>query len=227
MSDRYTDRLSDYVDQDLEGAERAELERHLRECEECASTLSDLKRVVARAGALADEATAPAPDLWPGIVARIREPRPRAVPIGRGGASDHRRFFSVPQLLAACLVAAVLSGTAVWFSQRSAPHETGELIPGSASRNAAAEPASSHPGASATAVEELRAALASGRDDLDPATVRTMEESLMVIEIAIREARRALDADPHNTYVRAHLDETMRRKVELLHRATMLASATR
>ena len=49
----------------------------------------------------------------------------------------------------------------------------------------------------------------------------------MVIEIAIREARRALDADPRNPYVRAHLDETMRRKVELLHRATMLASAPR
>jgi anti-sigma factor RsiW len=226
MSDRYTGRLSDYLDQELEGAERADVERHLLECEECASTLAGLKRVVARAGGLADETTAPAPDLWPGIEARIRQPRPRAVPIGRAGASGQRRSFSVPQLLAACLVAAVLSGTAVWFAQRGAPHETGELIPGSTSRNAAAETASS-PAANATAVEELRAALASGRDDLDPATVRTLEESLMVIEIAIREARRALDADPHNPYVRAHLDETMRRKVELLHRATMLASATR
>jgi anti-sigma factor RsiW len=225
MSDRYTDRLSDYLDQELEGAERADLERHLLECEECSSTLTGLKRVVARAGVLADETTAPAPDLWPGIEARIRQPRPRAVPIGGAAPADHRRFFSVPQLLAACLVAAVLSGTAVWFSQRGAPHETGELIPGS-TRNAAAETASS-PAANATAVEELRAALASGRDDLDPATVRTLEESLMVIEIAIREARRALDADPHNPYVRAHLDETMRRKVELLHRATMLASAPR
>lgn len=226
MSDRYTDRLSEYLDQELEGAERAEIERHLLECDECASTLAGLERVVTHAAALAGNDPAPPAELWAGIEARIREARPRPIPIGRAGGSDRGRFFSLPQLAAACLVAAVLSGAAVWYVQRGGPpRESGELIPGS--RDAVAEPASAHPIASATAVEELRAALASGRDDLDPATVRTLEESLMVIEVAIREAQRALDADPRNPYVRAHLDETMRRKVELLHRATMLASASR
>lgn len=232
MSDRYTERLSEYLDQELGTAERSELEQHLLECAECAATLAGLKRVVARAGGLAEadsdsraDARAAA-ELWPGIAARI-QPRPRAIPIPRAGGADRRRSFSMPQLAAACLVAAVLSGAAVWFARSAGPRETGELIPGSARLGAAAEPASAHPGASATAVEELRAALASGRDDLDPATVRTLEESLMVIEVAIREAQRALDADPRNPYVRAHLDETMRRKVDLLHRATMLASATR
>lgn len=228
MSDRYTERLSEYLDQELDAAERSELEQHLLDCAECAATLAGLRRVVGRAGALAESDPVDArvaAELWPGIAARI-QPRPRAIPIhGAGGPA--RRSFSMPQLVAACLVAAVLSGAAVWFAGNAAPHETGELIPRSASRGSAAEPASSHPGASATAVEELRAALASGRDDLDPATVRTLEESLMVIEVAIREARRALDADPRNPYVREHLDETMRRKVELLHRATMLASAPR
>jgi anti-sigma factor RsiW len=231
MSDRYTERLSDYLDQELDTAERSELEKHLLECAECAATLAGLKRVVARAEALAEDAGAGvdarvAADLWPAIAARIQSP-PRAIPIGHAGGPDRRRSFSMPQLLAACLVAAVLSGAAVWYAQKGGPRETGELIPGSASRGAAAEPAAAHPGASAAAIEEVRAALANGRDDLDPATVRTLEESLMVIEIAIREARRALDADPRNPYIRAHLDETMRRKVELLHRATMLASAPR
>ena len=129
------------------------------------------------------------------------------------------------QLAAACLVTAVLSGTAVWFAGPApSAHVSGELIPGSTGD--AVYLAASSPGASSAAVEDLRRA-ASGRDDLDPETIRTLEESLMVIEIAIREARRALDADPRNPYVRAHLDETMRRKVELLHRATMLASAPR
>lgn len=231
MSDRYTERLSEYLDEELDTAERSELEKHLLECAACTATLAGLKRVVARAGALAEDADARvdarvAAGLWPGIAARIQSP-PRAIPIRRAGGPDRRASFSMPQLLAACLVAAVLSGAAVWYAQKGGPRETGELIPGSASRGGAAAQASVHPGASAATVEEVRAALASGRDDLDPVTVRTLEESLMVIEIAIREARRALDADPRNPYIRAHLDETMRRKVDLLHRATMLASAPR
>lgn len=233
MSDLYTDRLSEYLDEELAEAERLELERHLSGCAECAATLAELRLVVARASGLAGEDAwrSDAPDdLWPGIAARL-ETRSRTIPIGRTGAPERRRAtFSVPQLAAACLAAAVLSGAAVWFAGSSGPtvaSQSGELIPGSVSDAAIAPAASSNPGASSAAVEDLRRALASGRDDLDPATVRTLEESLMVIEIAIREARRALDADPRNPYVRAHLDETMRRKVELLHRATMLASAPR
>lgn len=231
MSDPYTDRLSDYLDDELSEAERRALETHLRSCAACAATLDELRRVVVRASALAGEdAAAPSPgeDLWLGIAERI-QPRPRAIPIGRAAGSGRRRAtFSMAQLAAACLVAAVLSGAAVWFAGSAGPRQSGELIPGSASTEGPAEPAAaSHPAASTAAVEDLRRALASGRDDLDPETVRTLEESLMVIEIAIREARRALDADPRNPYVRAHLDETMRRKVELLHRATMLASAPR
>ena len=75
-------------------------------------------------------------------------------------------------------------------------------------------------------IEELRQILAAGRDKLDPATVQSLEESLVAIDLAIRQGRTALQADPQNPYVRDHLDETMRRKVDLLRRATQLASAT-
>lgn len=227
MSDRYTDLLSAYLDEELSASEHAEVERHLEECAECAATLADLTSIVARASTLGDAEGADArvaAQLWPGIEARIHRPRATLV---EGGAPDRRRSFSMPQLAAACLATAIITGAAVWFSQKGTPSEPGELIPGSAVSRMTAETASTHPNANATAVEELRTALANSRDDLDPATVRTLEESLMVIEVAIREAQRALDADPHNPYVRAHLDETMRRKVELLHRATMLASASR
>lgn len=236
MSDRYTDRLSEYLDRELAADERLEMEAHLRECAECAATLAGLERVVTRAGALSATDTDPVPDLWPAIESRIS--RPRMIPIGsaaaRAAAPERRRLsFSIPQLAAACLVCAVLSGAMVWYLRNAAPRpgpsglQTGELIPGSP-RTAMAEPSAvTHPAASSAAVEELRRTLANRREDLDPATVRTLEESLMVIEIAIREGQRALDADPHNPYVRAHLDETKRRKVELLHQATMLASATR
>jgi anti-sigma factor RsiW len=225
MSDRWTDRLSEYVDEDLAAPERADLEAHLRECHQCVAIVDDLRRIALQARSLPEE---PADaDLWPAIAARIGA-APRAIPIHRSESWSKRRIsFSMAQLAAACLAVVAIGGSAVWYAATSGRHDAGELIPGSASF--AVSGASTGVGTSATsaAVEELRRVLANGRDELDPATVRALEESLTVIEIAITQARRALDADPKNPYVRAHLDETMRRKVELLHRATMLASAPR
>lgn len=76
-----------------------------------------------------------------------------------------------------------------------------------------------------SAVRDLEQALASGRDRLDTATVRVLEESLRAIDAAILEARRALVADPASVYLNNHLAETMRRKLELLRRAAQLALA--
>ena len=58
---------------------------------------------------------------------------------------------------------------------------------------------------------------------LDPETVRVVEENLQVIDDAIAEARAALARDPANGYLFRHLDQTLTRKVDLLRRA---ASAT-
>jgi hypothetical protein len=76
------------------------------------------------------------------------------------------------------------------------------------------------------AISELRRALASNRDKLNPTTIRTLEANLAIIDLAIDQARRALAADSANTYVREHLADTMRRRVELLQRATTLASTS-
>jgi hypothetical protein len=75
------------------------------------------------------------------------------------------------------------------------------------------------------AVSELRAVLDAGRDKLDPATVRVLEESLGTIDRALDSSRRALAADPANPYLNTHVQETMRRKVALLrHAAALVAS---
>src|SRR6185369_9615038 len=46
MSDVWTDRLSEYLDDELPPRERATLEVHLAQCAECSATLADLRRVV-------------------------------------------------------------------------------------------------------------------------------------------------------------------------------------
>src|SRR2546430_13474406 len=69
MNDTWTDRLSEYIDGTLGETERGALEAHLASCAGCATTLDELRRVVARARALDDRP--PAADLWPAIAEQI------------------------------------------------------------------------------------------------------------------------------------------------------------
>ena len=94
MSDQWTDRLSEYLDGDLKGSERALLEAHLERCDDCQETLASLRRVLMRARSLEDRP--PAADLWAGVAERI------GVPARTVALPARRRFtFSLPQLLAA------------------------------------------------------------------------------------------------------------------------------
>ena len=54
MSDKWMDRLSDYLDGEMPPDERVLLEQHLAEDAECAAALESLRRVVKRAEALDD-----------------------------------------------------------------------------------------------------------------------------------------------------------------------------
>src|SRR5881296_4533989 len=94
MKDQWTDRLSEYLDDELAPSERTALEAHLAGCDGCRTTLDELRRVVTNARALDDRP--PAADLWPAVAARIglsARSKQRAVV---------RRFsFTVPQLAAA------------------------------------------------------------------------------------------------------------------------------
>ena len=60
---------------------------------------------------------------------------------------------------------------------------------------------------------------------LDTSTVRVLEQNLELIDRAIRDAERALAADPGNAYLNAHLARTMRQKIDLLRQAASLTAA--
>jgi len=107
-----------------------------------------------------------------------------------------------------------------------APERHLAAVPATDTGHLAARRVAPGPSPQEVAISELKKALAEGREQLDPATIRALESNLAIIELAIDQAKRALTADPANPYVREHLADTMRRKAELLQRATMLASAT-
>ncbi len=149
MSDRYTDRLSEYLDDELNAAEAAELSAHLADCPRCAAELEQLRAVRSAARSLGD--VAPSRDLWPGIAeavaARPRTasglagppPELRAVPgVEAGGTAasgsrsarekakrvwGRRMTFSFPQLAAAAALAVLAggAGVAVWLRAGSDP----------------------------------------------------------------------------------------------------------
>jgi tetratricopeptide (TPR) repeat protein len=228
MHTEWTDKLSDYLDDELEAAERAAVDAHLRECADCTAVLNDLRRVIARAQAAAAATRPPQTDLWPGVagrVERIHQPR--------------RVSLTITQLAAAAVLVAAVSGGLVWQfggakglrNQTSAPGEVAQAFPGGRSAepdrvagadNVAIVGVSLADDQYDAAVADLERALNQGRGKLDRATIAVVEQNLQTIDQAIAQAREALASDPANSYLSGHLVEARRRKLDLLRRATAL-----
>ncbi|HET9950241.1 MAG TPA: zf-HC2 domain-containing protein [Candidatus Eisenbacteria bacterium] len=229
MKDDWTDRLSEYVDGDLSPAETRELASHLEGCAACAAAVEELRDVVARARGLRelDAAIGAGSDLWPGIEARIRDlpvSTVRPLPERSGGESWwSRALFNVPQLALACLAVAAVS--VAIFEFPGGPDGRGFFDrKAAAPRGVSVVPASSEAARAALSeIDDLKKILDSRGDRLDPETLRALEESVKSMEQAVREASRALDADPGNPYLEAHLDELKERHLDLLRRAVSLA----
>jgi anti-sigma factor RsiW len=217
MHTEWTDKLSDYLDDELEAAERAAVDAHLRECADCSAVLNDLRRVIALAQSAAVDARPPQADLWTGVagrIDRIRQPR--------------RVSLTVTQLAAAAVLVAAVSGGLAWQfappfggqglrSETSATDDVVRALPGSPERGTR-EGRSADGGAAAgaesgvaivgvsladdqydAAVADLERALNQGRGKLDKATIAVVEQNLQTIDQAIAQAREALASDPANS----------------------------
>jgi anti-sigma factor RsiW len=225
MSEHLDERLSAYLDGDLSADARAQAEAHLAACAGCRAELEGLRRLVRRAASLDDRP--PERDLWTGIAARLATP----------GTADvlpfapRRRFaFSVPQLAAAAVALMLLSaGSAALYLRHgtTGPATQPALTPASA---AAAinvnDPGSVISSSYAEPIADLQRALDSRRGRLDTATVRVIEESLRLIDVAIRQAQDALKRDPNNRYLNDHLQRAYGSKLDLLRQAATLPVAS-
>jgi predicted anti-sigma-YlaC factor YlaD len=226
MNDRWTDRLSEYLDGELPETERVALDAHLRSCSQCSDILEDLRRVIGRAQVLAP--LEPAQDLWPAIARGIGATPPAGseiIDLTARRTARRRWAFSLPQLAAAGIALMTLSGGTVWLLNQ--PGKPGalaavDIVP---ARQTPVVAVGLKPNASqsyAAAVSDLERVLAEGRGKLDPTTIKVIEQNLAAIDRAIAEAQRALDADSANLYLNTHLAETMRRKLDLLRQAAAL-----
>ena len=208
MADVWTDRLSEYIDDELTPAERTALESHLPACRECTATIADLRAVVGMAQHLPGRP--PSADLWPGIEPRI---------------TSLRRFsFTMPQLIAAGLALMLMSAGGMWVLLHGGRATSMPPV-------AAVDPMND-PGRVVNAgladrrydeaIADLQQALESGRAQLDPTTIAILEANLKAIDAAIDQSRRALAEDQDNVYLNNHLADARQRKLALLRRATAL-----
>lgn len=213
MHDAWNDRLSEYLDGELEPPDRAAMETHLATCARCREDLDGLRAVVAHAATLRD--VAPDAELWPGVASRIAA-KTSVRPFRR----ETRRFsFTLPQLVAAGLALMVLSGSMVWLARLGGPQTD---FPPVAADTSHIKPVNFADRAYDEAIADLQETLDAGRGRLDDETLRILEENLSTIDRAITQCREALAADPANVYLNTYLAEARGKKLELLRQAAAI-----
>jgi hypothetical protein len=230
--------LSAWFEGDLADPERRAVDAHLRECLRCASVVRDLETISRQAAKL--PALEPSRDLWEGIAARIEAPvielKPRQAP-----AAARRNW----QMAAAAVVLMAVSSGVTYLltrgDQRSAiVDQQTATAPDNGSVPVTATPGvvtPKRPGGKPAVlvgdlstpeliydqeITRLRAILEQRRGDLDSTTVKTVEKSLLAIDQAIVDARRALTGDASNAFLNEQLNRALEKKLGVLRRVALL-----
>ena len=117
-------------------------------------------------------------------------------------------------------------------TQRPAPPSTGKTRPSTrgntpSSSNAMVVsnmPKTAAETALAPEIEQLQDVLQQRRGQLDPSTVKIVEDNLALIDAAVKQARAALQRDPASGFLTERLDNALQKKVELLRTVALLPS---
>jgi hypothetical protein len=73
-------------------------------------------------------------------------------------------------------------------------------------------------------IARLQVILHQRRQDLDPSTVKIVEENLKIIDAAVKQSRAALAKDPESGFLTEQLDDMLQKKVQLLRTVALLPS---
>ena len=210
--------LNDYVDDALDPSERARCDAHLAQCSACRQDVAALRSVVADVHAL-PAGVAPRRDLLGGIHAAIDAEQVKPI-----GSWRTRTLWSMRiPLAAAAIVLIVATAVVTRFFERGPARQVVASQPNGSSVLVSQE-ISSLQSKYEPAIAELQQLVQTQRANLSPATIRVLEENLLVIDRAIRESEEALRDDPTNEMVNQMLWSAYEKKLELLRRATSVVS---
>ena len=204
--------IGDYVDGDLDEAQRASFESHLSTCASCRAVVADFTTI--RAASLSLEAHVPPAHVWHTLSAAIdAEPKPFfGVGGARGGWETAWRAFAPAAAMALLVVA--MSWTAGQLSTVPSGREARTSTP-SEPVTILAEYRAAEQDLTNT-IQGLERIAATDPTPLDMETADVLKANLTVLDGAIGESREALKKEPENDVAQQSLFEALRNKVALL-----------
>jgi anti-sigma factor RsiW len=243
--------VNDYVDEALNAADRAGVERHLAGCAECRAHVDDLRQIRRATASLGDRE--PPVRAWMRIERAIELERQHAadersgarrLQPGGGAARATAYLQTLARLKRSRSMAAVLAAAAVVVLATAVTLRYGPIGRGTSTGPGTATPSgpSAATVAAAQAVEsELRAAeqhyenaikgleqIATAEQNvLDPTTAATVRKNLAVIDQAINESRAALRVQPASEPAQQSLIESFKAKIALLQDTVALINEMR
>ena len=220
------DRLSEYLDGELDARAEAEVVEHLAGCASCRVELEALRSILDGAATLADSIE-PRRDLWSGIEMRIDTAGSADLDAWRAkkrGALWSHRY----ELAAAATLLVLLASTGTFLLVRDQEIEAPIAAVEQPGNEASPVRLVSVPGQAdyVEAIQELDGMLRDREGQLDPATAEVVRRNMAIIDQAIREAQTALAADPANGELNRAVSTAYKTKINLLRRAVELPART-
>jgi putative zinc finger protein len=226
----YRESIHELVDGSIGAIRRADLERHLSDCAECRSLLSDMETIRNVADTL--DPLEPPDGVWLQIAGRLRqEGRVTLPPALPPAPARHVALLAIAASLLLAVGAAIVmllteyrpGNTATQPGSASAttaqPGDAGADI-GLESVEAEFRLAEQHYQNAIAKLEQAarldQTAAGQDPDALDAQTAAMMQKHLQVIDQAIAESRSALRSEPSSAPARDSLFDALRRKVALL-----------
>jgi anti-sigma factor RsiW len=229
--DRYLNAIHELVDGTLGPIRRAELELHLESCDGCRELARDLQAIASAAEALPP--LSPPERVWSELSGRLRA-EGRAAP----GPAPVMRQRSMG-LLAIAAALALLVGGSLYLLQRQRSSAT-PPAPVASTATPAPSPDSAAPSGNAVLANPVQTVDVATELALtekhfqnaieqastaDPATAAVLQKNLLVMNEAIAESRKALEANPQSGSTQLY--EMLKQKIRFLHDTIALMNSMR
>ena len=205
MTDAWTDRLSDYLDGELDQKSHDEAAQHLECCAQCRATLRDLRRIRDWASTLQPDAGDARE--WTALELRIRR----------------RANFTLGLRVAAMVLGAIGLAALAWYATGG---PGGEVVGGTAIDAGASVVPSSGDVDYAAEVHALETLLRERGHDLDPRTRKALQAGLESIHETLAMVRQELARNPQNGLLRELELRSRQQKLSLLNRTVLLSRTT-
>ena len=225
--ERFDEALGSYLEGELDPRTRAAAEHHRGECLRCAALVRDIEAIRNEASNLPE--LAPSRDLWAGIASRIEAP---VIRIPAKTAAVQR---TVPRHLRTAAAAAILIALTSGVTYVLTVQRAGDATVAIGTDTSGATSAQGAERSNVAVVRDvpavvtydreitaLRGVLDLRRNDLDPATVAILTNSLATIDRAIAEARAAVARDSASAFLNDQLHKALEKKLGLLRTVALL-----